>query len=237
MESAIKDAMWEDPVYISAYVDDFDDFNAYWSKTSPPADAGYSGRLGSRLLDEEALTGDFDDLKAALRKTTPAPWNLLGHLVAGPGTHSPPNGIPGGSNAVGPGWRKAYAHIGERLIRTSSKGTTDIKRTVLPRIWTPLNETEKKSVTTDLRDTRTEALRQLAPNTGAFVNEVDPTEPDWQNTLYGDNYPPLLEAKEKWDPRGVFWCKHCVGSELWDAVGPYGIENGVGQSQVKLCRK
>lgn len=104
-------------------------------------------------------------------------------------------------------------------------------------MWPALNETEKTRVTTNLRDVQVPALRKLAPHTGAYVNEVDPTEPDWQETLYGDNYPRLMEAKQKWDPSGVFWCKHCVGSELWDAVGPYGIENGVGQSLVKLCRQ
>ena len=45
-----------------------------------------------------------------------------------------------------------------------------------------------------------------------------------------------MEVKAKWDPKGIFWCKHCVGSELWDAVGDEGIENGVGQGKVKLCR-
>lgn len=107
----------------------------------------------------------------------------------------------------------------------------------LPRFWTPLNETQKHSVTHRLRDEQVEALRQIAPDSGAYVNEVDPTILDWQQALYGANYARLMEVKAKWDPSGVFWCKHCVGSELWDAVGDKGIENGVGQSKVRLCRR
>lgn len=108
---------------------------------------------------------------------------------------------------------------------------------VLPRIWTPLNATSKKVLTTELRDVWTEALRELAPDTGAYVNEVDPTEPNWKETFYGEHYQQLLNVKSKWDPSGVFWCTHCVGSDLWAQIGRYGIENGVGQNRVKLCAR
>lgn len=104
-------------------------------------------------------------------------------------------------------------------------------------MWHPLNGTEYLEVTTKLRDIEIEALRQLAPDTGTYVNEVDPTEPSWHEALYGANYDRLLELKKEWDPQGVFWCKHCIGSDLWETIGPDGINNGVGQSQVKLCRK
>lgn len=104
-------------------------------------------------------------------------------------------------------------------------------------MWSPLNETAKKEVTTQLRDVEVPALVDLAPDTGAYVNEVDPTEPNWHEALYGDNYDRLAKVKHEWDPKGVFWCKHCIGSDWWEAVGPYGIENGVGQNLVKLCRK
>ena len=111
MEKYFENVGWSDPISGGGYPIDYPDFSKYWA-TQPPQGAGFSGRLGSRLLDEKALTGDIEKLKSALRTTTPPPWNTLGHLVAGPGTHHPPDGIPGGSNAVGPAWRKAYTHIG-----------------------------------------------------------------------------------------------------------------------------
>jgi hypothetical protein len=119
IESHLKSADWDDPIYTGGIPTDYPDFSSYWA-TQPPQDAGFSGRLGSRILDEKALTGDIEKLKSALKATTPVPWNTLGHLVAGPGTHKPPNGIPGGSNAVGPAWRKAYTHIGKSLTFSQS---------------------------------------------------------------------------------------------------------------------
>ena len=98
-------------MYLEGFPVNYPDFSSWWS-TTVPQDAGFSGRLGSRLLDEYALTSDMNKLQKALRTTTPVPWNLLGHLTAGPGTHNPPDGIAGGSDAVGPGWRVAYTHIG-----------------------------------------------------------------------------------------------------------------------------
>eukprot|EP01137_Pigoraptor_chileana_P009455 Opistho-2@57753 len=35
----------------------------------------------------------------------------------------------------------------------------------------------------------------------------------WQSRYWGDNYPRLLDVKNRWDPQGIFWCHHCVGAE------------------------
>jgi hypothetical protein len=88
----------------------------------------------------------------------------------------------------------------------------------------------------DLRKIRTPALVSLAPDTGAYISEADPTEEMWQKTFYGEHYEKLVKIKKKWDPEGVFWYKNGVGSEMWEAVGPWGIENGVGQNAVQLCK-
>lgn len=112
MEEHIVSAEWGDPVYVGGTANEHSSFSKWWAKNVPQA-GGYSGRLGSRLLDSNALTSDFDALKSSLKASTPSPWLFLGHFTAGSGTHSPPDGIPGGSNAVGPGWRSAYTHIGK----------------------------------------------------------------------------------------------------------------------------
>ncbi|HEX2571741.1 MAG TPA: FAD-dependent oxidoreductase [Polyangia bacterium] len=56
-------------------------------------------------------------------------------------------------------------------------------------------------------------LRAATPRTGSYVNETDYFEPDWQHAFWGDNYEKLLQIKRKYDPRGLFTCHHCVGSE------------------------
>jgi FAD/FMN-containing dehydrogenase len=58
-----------------------------------------------------------------------------------------------------------------------------------------------------------DAIRAIAPGAGAYVNEADYFEPDWQRSFWGDNYQRLLQVKEKYDPDGLFICHHCVGSE------------------------
>lgn len=72
------------------------------------------------------------------------------------------------------------------------------------------------------------------------MSEADPTISDWQEVFYGDHYPRLLELKKKWDPEGVFWCKPCVGHELWEVTGPSSVDKvewGIGQTGGKICRK
>ncbi|KAI2907944.1 CAZyme family AA7 [Aspergillus niger] len=59
------------------------------------------------------------------------------------------------------------------------------------------------------------ALRQLAPDTGCYFNEANPFEPEWQTSFFGSHYPRLHAIKSTYDPEGLLWCRHCVGSEAW----------------------
>ena len=83
-----------------------------------------------------------------------------------------------------------------------------------------------------LRDQSVQSLRELAPDTGAYINEADPNEPNWQEAFWGTNYPRLLDIKKKWDPDGVFFCVPCVGSELWTVSGG----DAIGQGNGTICR-
>jgi FAD/FMN-containing dehydrogenase len=56
-------------------------------------------------------------------------------------------------------------------------------------------------------------IRAATPGTGAYVNEADYFEPDWQRAFWGKNYDKLLRIKRKYDPEGLFRCHHCIGSE------------------------
>lgn len=72
------------------------------------------------------------------------------------------------------------------------------------------------------------------------MNEADPTNALWKEEFFGkENYEKLLEVKKKWDGEGVFWCRSCVGSDLWEIVEAEGVEGGqgVGQEVGGLCRK
>jgi FAD/FMN-containing dehydrogenase len=56
-------------------------------------------------------------------------------------------------------------------------------------------------------------IRAAAPDAGSYVNETDYHQPDWQRSLWGDNYPRLLEIKRTYDPGDLFRVHHGVGSE------------------------
>lgn len=62
-------------------------------------------------------------------------------------------------------------------------------------------------------------VRNAAPNAGTYVNEADYFQSDWQRAFWGENYEKLMRIKQKYDPFGLFYCHHCVGSEQWSADG------------------
>jgi FAD/FMN-containing dehydrogenase len=80
----------------------------------------------------------------------------------------------------------------------------------------------------DLALARTEAgkidqsmaeLREIAPNAGSYVAETNFFENDWQRSFWGSNYPRLQAVKAKYDPDGLFFVHHGVGSEDWSSDG------------------
>jgi FAD/FMN-containing dehydrogenase len=63
------------------------------------------------------------------------------------------------------------------------------------------------------------ALRAAAPGAGAYVNECDYFQTDWQKAFWGSNYPRLAQIKRRYDPDGLLVVHHGVGSENWSADG------------------
>jgi hypothetical protein len=63
------------------------------------------------------------------------------------------------------------------------------------------------------------ALRAIVPNGGSYVSESDFFQRDWQRSFWGDNYSRLLAVKAKYDPTGLFFVHHGVGSEDWSPDG------------------
>jgi len=54
---------------------------------------------------------------------------------------------------------------------------------------------------------------------GSYVSGSDYFEPGWQRAFWGANYERLLAVKRKYDPQGLFFVHHGVGSEEWSADG------------------
>ncbi|MEO8921731.1 MAG: BBE domain-containing protein [Caldimonas sp.] len=68
-------------------------------------------------------------------------------------------------------------------------------------------------------------LRKVAPNAGSYVSESNFFEPIWQQTFWGSNYPRLRRVKQQYDPDGLFFAHHGVGSEGWSADGFTRVED------------
>ena len=62
-------------------------------------------------------------------------------------------------------------------------------------------------------------LRAIVPNAGAYANESNYFDRTFQNSYWGPHYPRLAEVKKKYDPDGLFFVHHGVGSEDWSADG------------------
>ena len=62
-------------------------------------------------------------------------------------------------------------------------------------------------------------LRKLVPYSGSYVSESNYFNKSWQDALWGTNYPRLQAIKAKYDPSGLFFVHHGVGSETWSADG------------------
>jgi FAD/FMN-containing dehydrogenase len=68
-------------------------------------------------------------------------------------------------------------------------------------------------------DQATAELRQVAPGAGSYVSESNYFNASWQDAFWGSHYPRLRAVKAKYDPDGLFFVHHGVGSEDWSADG------------------
>jgi len=123
------------------------------------------------------------------------------------------------SNAVNPAWRTAIAFL--------AAGVT------VPGTASPEQAAAQGRV---LTDDIMGGWRRVAPNEkggGAYANEGDLNEPNWQEAFHGDTYAELRRVKKKWDPEGLFYAYRTVGSEEWEIRDG---ERGVQTQDGRLCR-
>jgi FAD/FMN-containing dehydrogenase len=86
----------------------------------------------------------------------------------------------------------------------------------LPRPAMDLEAARKDAHDVDLA---TAELRKIVPKAGSYVSESNYFNASWQEAFWGENYPRLRAVKTKYDPGGLFFVHHGVGSEDWSADG------------------
>lgn len=69
-----------------------------------------------------------------------------------------------------------------------------------------------------MTDTVMPALEAVTPGSGAYMNEADFLQPNFQQAFFGDKYERLLAIKKKYDPDMFFYATKAVGSEVWSVA-------------------
>ncbi|KKZ57994.1 hypothetical protein EMCG_05546 [[Emmonsia] crescens] len=159
--------------------------------------------IGSRLISRDFLTSSNGPAKLseALSRLESQPGSVItGHVVAGGQVAKNAGKV---DSALNPAWRKALTHITFGHSWPSS---------------TPFHEQQK--IYEKITNVGVPILKALEPGKmGAYLNEADSHESNFQESFWGENYKRLYAIKQKWDPTGLFISRRGVGSEDWDDDG------------------
>ncbi|EME81240.1 uncharacterized protein MYCFIDRAFT_189443 [Pseudocercospora fijiensis CIRAD86] len=191
--------------------DHFPDFYTAWlttgRETMQPPNQAVASRLWPRenFKDAQLFNATFE----AIRATVEAGYKTFGYNIA-------PTLARGSDvdNAVTPAWRETVSHMMSGVNWPLYANSSAINHA-----W------DDFEVYMDL-------WRKLSPRAGAYLNEADRREPEWQMSFWGEHYPRLLEIKKLYDPYDLFYAHHAVGSEGWEVRSIDGLPNENG----RLCR-
>ena len=172
------------------YIGEFPNF--YTQRTTMARNCQVAvAQYGGWLVPRSLILRDNDALTAAYRKMTEN-----GATVVGFGMRATPS--PGADNAVLPAWRD---NLIDTVIAVPWNFTSP---------WEDLLANQRR-ITQDF----VPLLSRLASNAGAYMNEADPFQPNWQTVFYGVNYMRLRDIKAKYDPGNIFYAFGAVGSDEW----------------------
>lgn len=184
----------------------------------PNGGTNNGGRFGSRLFPgtnfKDPSSPAFNATIASIRQFVEEGGYSFHSVDFAPSLETA--GYPGSDSAVNPHLRTAMMHA---TGFDSSQYTRDLSA-------------EKWESSHARLDSYLQNWRDASPGSGAYMNEADTEEPDFQESFYGENYGRLLGIKKEWDPWGLFYAVTGVGSEEWVVEGTGGKPT----QQGRLCR-
>ncbi len=198
--TAAQLSKYNDSLYMTTTYFDFPTYVAYYNALSGiVTPVGQTAALGSRFLDRKALTGNVTALKNMLSTIAGTPEQATSNNIVFVGGGQV---VVDGSDpysGVNPAWRNTYVHnIVARGWASGSSNTT------------------VQEVYDDITNNKVQAMKNLAPDTGCYMNEADRFDPNHMANFYGEHAQRLKRIKRKRDPEGVFYCPTCIGSQEWD---------------------
>ncbi|KAG9113669.1 hypothetical protein FRC07_007765 [Ceratobasidium sp. 392] len=147
--------------------------------------------ISGKLVSRKAMETRASDL-AKLISTAVAYTPSLNFVGGGAVSRANPE-----STALNPQWRN------DALISWNMGST-----------WNDSTPTETIETIKTTITNYTQALGELAGlDHAAYFNEADPQEPLWKQAFFGKHYERLLKIKCDVDPKGLFSCNRCVGSD------------------------
>ncbi|KAJ6618130.1 hypothetical protein B0H10DRAFT_2378486 [Mycena sp. CBHHK59/15] len=185
---------------VSLLTQEYVDVNINDILYQPDDSVGMNWALGSRLIPETTYRDSAPTVGEVYEELLDGgALGILGHLVAGGQVAANANI----SSAVHPAWRTAKTH----LILTN--GWTDA---------TPLAQIN--AIRREFQTNQLPILEKMSgADAGAYSNEADVLEPNFQTTFFGPNYAKLSAIKAMHDPHDLFIVPAGVGSERWDEWG------------------
>ncbi|KAF2127476.1 FAD-binding domain-containing protein [Dothidotthia symphoricarpi CBS 119687] len=147
-----------------------------------------TAQYGARFIPRSVVSNITETWKAVVEKGVT--WIGVGTNVKPFGSHN--------TTSVHPAWRDTIVHATLTL---------------------PWNFTAPWSEGIATQEKMTKEIIPLieaaTPGSGAYANEGDWRQPNFQTTFWGSNYNKLLSIKKKWDPLDLFYATVGVGSEAW----------------------
>ncbi|KDN37518.1 hypothetical protein RSAG8_10117, partial [Rhizoctonia solani AG-8 WAC10335] len=168
-------------------------FYDMFTNYAPEAEARSSFWIGARLVSRDAFATNSQKLAQYITgkgRTFWASFNLVG---GGAVSKADPE-----STGLNPQWRK------DALMSWEFSGS-----------W-PLNASSEEIE--QIKENTTQVVQDFGKIAGlddaAYSNEADPLEPQWKKAFWGTHYDRLQEIKRQIDPKGLFTCNRCVGSDI-----------------------
>ncbi|KAI1292421.1 FAD-binding domain-containing protein [Xylaria venustula] len=194
-----------EPTTTPNYTAFFDELNV------SPSTAGSVSLISSRLLGRSELSelpraGLALYLKRIMVSEIEASGSyLVVGLQGGPG----PRGVPvkrrGSANPI---WRKTYLHFLVTGANVDLDGKSPGQALGEGAEWIEVN---KEGV-----------WREWGPETGAYMNEGNPFDGQWQHDFYGISYERLVQIKREYDPTYTLSVQSGVDSDFW----AYSLDTG-----------
>lgn len=190
------------PTFYDLYIDLFEDEAAHTNALT-----------GGWMFNHEDVETNNDAIMSAFQTVMSPPGRpdvvgfMIGHLFNPNPSHLT---AADKDNAMHPNWRNASDFV--------------ISAFLVPDDASLQYKDDLNAVIKNVADA---ALRGASTSGTTYINEADPLQDNWQGHFWGSNYPRLLTARQKWDPKGVFYAVSTPGTEDWE-IKEFGE---------KLCKK